>query len=88
MKITRLSTKGQISLPRGIRESRAWGPGTAFTIEETSDGILLRPAGQFPVTSPEEAADCLGSNQKAATLAQIHAAIGRAVRRGLYRGLY
>ena len=43
METTRLSTKGQIVLPKNIRTSRAWVPGTEFTIEETADGILLRP---------------------------------------------
>jgi AbrB family looped-hinge helix DNA binding protein len=38
MEITRLSTKGQIVLPKGIRASRAWGPGTEFTVEETGNG--------------------------------------------------
>jgi AbrB family looped-hinge helix DNA binding protein len=32
METTRLSTKGQIILPKGIRVSRAWGPGTEFTV--------------------------------------------------------
>ena len=31
MDITQLSTKGQIILPKNIRTSRAWGPGTKFT---------------------------------------------------------
>lgn len=44
METTRLSTKGQIVLPRSIRVSREWGPGTKFTIEETGEGILLRPS--------------------------------------------
>ena len=47
METTRLSTKGQIILPKNIRTSRAWAPGTEFTVEETADGILLRPAGRF-----------------------------------------
>ena len=34
METTRLSTKGQIVLPKTIRASRAWGPGTEFTVEE------------------------------------------------------
>jgi AbrB family looped-hinge helix DNA binding protein len=48
METTRLSTKGQIVLPKEIRVSRAWSPGTEFTIEETGDGILLRPLPVFP----------------------------------------
>ncbi len=43
MEITRFSSKGQLILPKNIRDSRAWAPGTEFMIEETGDGVLLRP---------------------------------------------
>jgi AbrB family looped-hinge helix DNA binding protein len=49
METTRLSTKGQIVLPKSLRTERAWEPGTEFTVEETCDGILLRPAALFRV---------------------------------------
>jgi AbrB family looped-hinge helix DNA binding protein len=88
METTRLSTKGQIILPKNIRTSRAWGPGTEFTVEETGDGILLRPAVRFPETSIDEVAGCLGSKRKAAPLAQMDAAIAREVSRRHDRGRY
>lgn len=59
MATTKLSTKGQIVLPKEIRSSHAWGPGTEFTVEETRDGILLRPARRFPPTKVEDVAGCL-----------------------------
>ena len=88
MQTTRLSTKGQIILPKNIRTSHAWGPGTEFTIEETSDGILLRPAARFPVARLDDVAGCLRSNRKSKTIAQIHTAIGREVIRRHDRGRY
>lgn len=88
MDTTRLSTKGQIILPKGIRASRAWGPGTEFTVEETGDGILLRPAARFPAAKLEEVAGCLRSGRKSKTLAQMSAAIGREVMRRHDRGRY
>jgi AbrB family looped-hinge helix DNA binding protein len=88
METTRLSTKGQIVLPKGIRASRAWGPGTEFTVEETGDGVLLRPAALFPAADLEEVAGCLRSKRKSKTLAQMRAAIGREVRRRHDRGRY
>ena len=63
METTRLSTKGQIILPKSIREPRAWGPGTEFEVEETGDGILLRPRARFPDTNLEEVAGCLRSSR-------------------------
>ena len=88
MEITRLSTKGQIVLPKNIRTSRAWAPGTEFTVEETGDGILLRPAGRFPRTDLDEVAGCLRSKRKSKTTAQMRTAIAREVIRRHDRGRY
>jgi AbrB family looped-hinge helix DNA binding protein len=88
METTRLSTKGQIVLPKSIRSSRDWRPGTAFTIEETSDGILLRPAAHFPSAGLDEVAGCLRSRGKSKTPTQMRAAIGREALRRHDRGRY
>ena len=88
METTRLSTKGQIVLPKAIRVSRAWGPGTEFTVEATGDGILLRPAARFPASTLEEVAGCLRYRGKAKTISQMHAAIGREVKRRHDSGRY
>jgi AbrB family looped-hinge helix DNA binding protein len=64
METTRLSTKGQIVLPRNIRISRAWTPGTEFTIKETSAGILLRPVNRFPASRLDEVVGCLRPRRK------------------------
>ena len=88
MEITRLSTKGQIVLPKTIRTSRAWGPGTEFTVEETSAGILLRPAVPFPETDLDQVVGCLRSKRTLKTPAQMRAAVEREVIRRHDRGRY
>ena len=88
METTRLSTKGQIILPKAIRISKDWKPGTAFTIEEAGDGVLLRPAARFPAASLDEVAGFLRSTGKPKTLAQLSAATGREVLRRHDRGRY
>ena len=88
METTRLSTKGQIILPKGIRVSRAWEPGMEFTVEETGDGVLLRPAARFPDTILDDVAGCLRSKRKSKTDAQMRAAIAREVTRRHARGRY
>lgn len=88
METTRLSTKGQIILPKNVRTSRSWGPGTEFIVEETGDGILLRPAGRFPKTGIEQVAGCLRSQRKSVTPAQMRIAVGREVVRRHDRGRY
>jgi AbrB family looped-hinge helix DNA binding protein len=85
---TRLSTKGQIILPKSIRISRDWKPGTTFIIEEAGDGVLLRPADRFPATALQDVAGCLRSKKISGTPAEIRAAIGREVMRRHDRGRY
>jgi AbrB family looped-hinge helix DNA binding protein len=88
METTRLSTKGQIILPKNIRTSRAWTPGTQFTVEETGDGVLLRPTGRFPETGLDQVAGCLRSKRKSKTLAQMRTAIRDEVMRRHDRSRY
>jgi len=88
METTRLSTKGQIILPKAIRDARTWGPGTEFTVEEIGDGIFLRPAERFPGANLEEVAGCLRSKGRSKTPAQMRTAISREVTRRHDRGRY
>jgi AbrB family looped-hinge helix DNA binding protein len=88
METTRLSTKGQIVLPKDIRMARAWGPGTEFTVEETGDGILLRPSERFPETGLDQVAGSLRSRRSSKTPAQMRAAVAREVMRRHVRGRY
>jgi AbrB family looped-hinge helix DNA binding protein len=88
METTRLSTKGQVVLPKDIRSARAWGPGTEFTVEETCDGVLLRPAGRFRASELAEVAGCLRSKRKPKTSEQMRAAVRREVIRRHDRGRY
>ena len=88
MPATRLSTKGQIVLPKNLRAARAWGPGTEFIVEESGDGILLRPAHRFPKADLAEVAGCLATTCKPKTLAQMRDAIGQEVTQRHDRGRY
>lgn len=88
MERTRLSTKGQIILPKGIRDSRAWGPGTEFTVEDAADGVLLRPVTRLKNTDLSEVAGCLRVKGRPKTIAQMNAAIAKEVKRRHDRGRY
>jgi AbrB family looped-hinge helix DNA binding protein len=48
---TVVSTKGQVILPKGLRDRRHWSPGTRLTVEETPDGVLLKASPAFAETS-------------------------------------
>ena len=53
---TTLSTKGQLILPKAVRESRGWKAGDRISVEETPEGVLLKgePAPLFPPTRLED----------------------------------
>ena len=51
---TTVSTKGQVILPKAVRDHRDWPPGTRLVVEETAEGVVLRPAARFPATTPAE----------------------------------
>jgi AbrB family looped-hinge helix DNA binding protein len=88
METTRLSTKGQIILPKSIRSARSWGPGTEFTVEETDGGILLKPKKAFPETKIDDVYGCLYRKGKAKTLKEMDEGIARAVREDYERSRY
>jgi len=88
METTRLSTKGQIILPKPIRDAHRWGPGTEFTVEETAEGILFRPSRPFPKTRLEDVAGCLPWHGKPITIAQMKKGIAREMRRRHESGRY
>lgn len=47
---TVISTKGQVILPKAIRDMRHWPAGTRLSVEDTPDGVLLKPIPLFPET--------------------------------------
>ena len=78
---TTLSTKGQVILPQAVRRGRNWLPGTRLLVEETADGVLLRPAALFAPTKPEDVFGSLPYTGPAKTLEDMDAAIAAEVRR-------
>jgi AbrB family looped-hinge helix DNA binding protein len=47
---TTVSTKGQVILPKAIREQRRWPAGTRLIVENTPEGVLLKPMPAFEPT--------------------------------------
>jgi AbrB family looped-hinge helix DNA binding protein len=80
MKTTKLSPKGQVVLPKSVRDARSWKPGTELAVEEVPEGILLRPFRPFAPTSVDEVFGCLKYTGRAKTLRQMEKAIARGVR--------
>ena len=79
METTRLSSKGQIIIPKAIRQAYKWPVGQEFLIKQTEQGILLRPQAPFPQTGVDEVAGCLRYKGRAKTLEDMNNAIRRGV---------
>jgi AbrB family looped-hinge helix DNA binding protein len=88
MERTKLSSKGQVVLPKLVRDARSWEPGTEFAVEEVSEGILLRPLRPFRSTSFAEVFGCLKYAGRAKTLRQMEKAMARGARERHDRGRY
>lgn len=52
---TRVSGKGQVVLPKAIRDFKAWSAGTDLEVIDAGDGVLLRPRMPAKKLTVEEA---------------------------------
>lgn len=75
METTKLSSKGQVILPAAIRAANQWKAGVEFAVENTSDGVLLRPIKAFATTTLDEVVGCTGYTGKARCLTDMDKAI-------------
>ena len=88
METTKLSSKGQVILPKAVRDARSWEAGTQFAVEEVADGVLLRPLRPFAATTFDEVFGCLKYKGRPKTLGQMEQAIAKSVRERHGRGRY
>ncbi|HLY55836.1 MAG TPA: AbrB/MazE/SpoVT family DNA-binding domain-containing protein [Stellaceae bacterium] len=83
-----VTTKGQVTLPKAIRQKRRWYAGTKLIIEETKDGVLLKPAPLFAPTRPEDVAGCLKYDGPPKTIEEMDEAILEEAKRRYLRDRY
>jgi AbrB family looped-hinge helix DNA binding protein len=43
VQFTSLSSKGQVIIPKAMREARHWTAGTRLEVSDTAEGLLLKP---------------------------------------------
>ncbi len=72
---TTVSTKGQVILPKAIRQARRWEAGTRLTVENTPEGVLLKPEPVFAETRLEEVFGCLAYQGTPKTLEEMEAGV-------------
>jgi AbrB family looped-hinge helix DNA binding protein len=78
---TTVSTKGQVILPSAIRKRREWGAGTRLEVEDTPEGVLLKPAPAFAITRPQDVFGFLPPRGEARSLEEMDAAVLAEARR-------
>ena len=43
MQLTSLSSKGQVIIPKAMRDARHWQAGTRLEVTDTAEGLLIKP---------------------------------------------
>ncbi len=88
METTRLSSKGQIILPKAVRDMHRWAPGTDFSVEDTGDGVLLRPIKFGQPSRLDDVVGSLRTEGPARTIQEMDSAIDAELRDRRDRGRY
>lgn len=78
---TTVSTKGQVILPKAVRNRRDWNAGTRLLVEDTAEGVLLKRVPAFPPTRPEAVFGMLPRRDPPKSVEEMDAAVLREARR-------
>lgn len=81
METTKLSSKGQVVIPKSLRSSHHWEAGLELMVIDTGDGLLLKPAAPFATTELAEVAGMFKAKVPPRTDAEIAAALLKDARR-------
>lgn len=72
---TKLSSKGQVIIPKSVRDARHWKEGTELVVENRPEGVLLKLAGTAARTRPGDVIGCLKYKGRAVSENKMKAAI-------------
>jgi len=75
MQTTKLSSKGQVIIPKILRSRYNWNTGQKLSVIDTGDGILLRPSHFFQNTELEQVAGILKYSGKPVSIDDMEEAI-------------
>jgi AbrB family looped-hinge helix DNA binding protein len=85
---TIVSTKGQVILPKAIRQQRHWPAGTELVVEDTPEGVLLKAKPAFAPTRPKDVFGSLPHKGSAKSFADMEAGIAAEAKRRHARNRY
>lgn len=72
---TTVSTKGQVILPKVIRDQRRWPAGTSLVVRDTPEGVLLTREPLFPPTRLEDVVGMLKYDGPPVTIEEMEEAV-------------
>lgn len=81
METTRLSSKGQIIVPRSIRIAHHWNAGVEFEVVDMENGILLTPIKPFKSTTVKEVLGCMGYKGRKKSLKEMEQGIAKGAKK-------
>ena len=64
-----------MTLPAAIRKANQWKAGVEFAVEDTGEGMLLRPLKPIAATTLDEVTGCAGYTGKPHTLEEMDKAV-------------
>lgn len=86
METTKLSSKGQVIIPRAFRNSHHWQAGLELMVIDMGDGILLKPKAPFEATTLADVTGMLKSSVQAKTDEEIQQALKSDIRSKWHAG--
>lgn len=81
METTKLSSKGQVIIPKAFRSHLHWEPGLELAVIDTGDGLLLKPKVPFTPSGLSDVFGMFKGRVKPKTDEEIQAALAQDMRR-------
>jgi AbrB family looped-hinge helix DNA binding protein len=75
MQTTKLSSKGQVIIPKIIKSKYNWNSGQKLSVIDTGDRILLKPSCSFKSTELKQVAGILKYSGKPVSIDEMEEAV-------------
>lgn len=80
MATTRLSSKGQLIIPKEVRDRHGWRAGTELEVEERDGVVLLRRRKPWPPSRIEDVRGCVTYDGPPVRVEDMNAAVDEMLR--------
>ncbi|MCA9411984.1 MAG: AbrB/MazE/SpoVT family DNA-binding domain-containing protein [Candidatus Omnitrophica bacterium] len=60
MEVVKLTGAGHLAIPKSLRTKHNWKPGSRFSLEDTEQGLIVRPLTPYPGTQVDDLIGCVG----------------------------